>query len=395
MPDKKPASLSDNESEPAQISDQGIKSHSLHTHIAQQKTLVIEIEGNLDHHGVSSVYYELMEKTKKHDGKVRIVLPENIKWDSSALALLSIIEQYGADNGKIVEIVGMSPRMEEFLNKIESCHYRRSTLVPPRLGIFERAGKVVHEVWQDISFHINFIGAISSAMFDVLKHPGRVRWADAFSAAERAGVNALPIIILISFLVGLIMAFQASIPMRMFGADIFIANLIGLAVIRELGPLMTAIVLTGRSGSAFAAEIGTMKINEEVNALTTMGLDPIAFLVTPRIIAAMLMTPLLAIFADIVGVLGGLVVVMALGHPPIVYYNQVVATVKWDDFVGGLIKCFVFGLLIAVSGCLRGLETGSGPSSVGDSTTKAVVTGIILITVVDGLFAVIYFYLGI
>ena len=138
-----------------------------------------------------------------------------------------------------------------------------------------------------------------------------------------------------------------------------------------------------------------MKINEEVNALTTMGLDPIAFLVTPRIIAAMLMTPLLAIFADIVGVLGGLVVVMALGHPPIVYYNQVVATVKWDDFVGGLIKCFVFGLLIAVSGCLRGLETGSGPSSVGDSTTKAVVTGIILITVVDGLFAVIYFYLGI
>lgn len=369
--------------------------HSVKARINPQKTLVIEIEGDLDHHGVTAVYREIMEKVKKHDGKVRLVISDKIKWDSSALALLSIVEQYGADTGKIVELTGMSPRMEEFLNKVESCQYRRSTLTPPRLGIISRAGKVMHEVWLDIKFHLNFIGAISSAMFDVLKHPTKVRWADAFSAAERAGVNALPIIILISFLVGLIMAFQASIPMRMFGADIFIANLIGLAVIRELGPLMTAIVLTGRSGSAFAAEIGTMKINEEVNALVTMGLDPVAFLVTPRIIAAMLMTPLLAIFADIVGVLGGLVVVMALGHPPIVYYNQVVATVKWDDFVGGLVKCFVFGLLIAVSGCLRGLETGSGPSSVGESTTKSVVTGIILITIVDGLFAVIYYYLGI
>jgi len=391
MPDNKPEQTP--ESSPENVL--GKKAHLIHTHIIQQKTLVIEIEGDLDHEGVSCVYSELMEKAKTHDGKIRLVIPENIKWDSSALALLSIIEQYGADTGKIVEIAGMSSRMEEFLNKVESCRYRRSTLAPPRMGIFERAGKVVYEIWQDISFHINFIGSISYAMLDVLKHPAKVRWTDAFSAAERAGVNALPIIILVSFLVGLIMAFQASIPMRMFGADIFIANLIGLAVIRELGPLMTAIVLTGRSGSAFAAEIGTMKINEEINALTTMGLDPIAFLVTPRIIAAMLMTPLLAIFADIVGVLGGLVVVMALGHPPIVYYNQVVATVKWDDFVGGLIKCFVFGILIAVSGCMRGLETGSGPSSVGESTTKAVVTGIILITIVDGIFAVIYFYLGI
>lgn len=371
------------------------KNEAIKSYARDEKTLVIEIDRDLDHHGVSDIYYELMEKVKKHEGRIRLVLKENLAWDSSALALLSIIEQYGADAGKPVIIERMSPRMEEFLNKVESCHYRRSTLTPPRMGIFERAGKVVYEVWQDIRFHINFIGSISSAMLDVLKHPSKVRWADAFSAAERAGVNALPIIVLISFLVGLIMAFQASIPMRMFGADIFIANLIGLAVIRELGPLMTAIVLTGRSGSAFAAEIGTMKINEEVNALVTMGLDPVAFLVTPRIIAGMLMTPILAIFADIVGVIGGLVVVMALGYPPIVYYNQVVATVKWDDFMGGLIKCFVFGLLIAVSGCMRGLETGSGPSSVGDSTTKSVVTGIILITIVDGLFAVIYFYLGI
>lgn len=371
------------------------KDGSVKNQLREDKTLVVEIEGDLDHHGVSTIYHEIIGMARNHDGRIRLVIKDGISWDSSALAFLSIIEQYGADSGKTVEIEGMSPRMEEFLGKVESCRYRRSTKKPERLDIFERAGKVVHEVWTDIRFHINFIGAISSAMLDVLRHPSKVRWADAFSAAERAGVNALPIIILISFLVGLIMAFQASIPMRMFGADIFIANLIGLAVIRELGPLMTAIVLTGRSGSAFAAEIGTMKINEEVNALVTMGLDPIAFLVTPRIIAAMLMTPLLAIFADIVGVIGGLVVVMALGHPPIVYYNQVVATVKWDDFVGGLIKCFVFGLLIAVSGCLRGLETGSGPSSVGDSTTKAVVTGIILITVVDGLFAVIYYYLGI
>lgn len=158
---------------------------------------------------------------------------------------------------------------------------------------------------------------------------------------------------------------------------------------------MTAIVLAGRSSSAFAAEIGTMRINEEIDALTVMGLDPVKFLIVPRIIASTLITPLLTIFANLMGILGGALVITSMGHPIIAYYNQIASFVTWTDFAGGLIKCFVFGILIAASGCIRGYQTQSGPSAVGISTTRAVVTGIVLIAIFDGIFSIIYFYLGV
>ncbi len=228
-----------------------------------------------------------------------------------------------------------------------------------------------------------------------MKNPASIRWGETLRVAERAGVNALPIVALISFIVGLVMAFQAAIPMKMFGAEIYVANLIGIAMVRELAPLMTAIVLAGRSASAFAAEIGTMKINEEIDALTVMGMDPVKFLIIPRIIAATLITPLLTVFANLVGILGGALVIMSFGYPLITYYNQVVNFVTWQDLTGGLVKCFVFGLLIAATGCIRGYQTLRGPSAVGDSTTSAVVSSIVLIAVFDGIFSVVYYYLGV
>jgi len=213
--------------------------------------------------------------------------------------------------------------------------------------------------------------------------------------AEKAGVNALPIVALVSFLVGLIMAFQAAIPMRQFGAEIYVADLIALSMLRELGPLMTAIVLTGRSGSAFAAELGTMKVNEEIDALTTMGLDPVRFLVVPRIIAAVAVTPLLAVFADLVGVLGGSIVLVSLGYPLLTYVKEVISATTHVDLLGGLVKSAVFGIVVAGVGCLRGMETGIGATAVGDSTTRAVVAGIVLIVVIDGVFSVVFYQLGI
>ena len=162
------------------------------------------------------------------------------------------------------------------------------------------------------------------------------------------------------------MAFQAAIPMRQFGAEIFVANLIGLSMLRELGPLMTAIILAGRSGSAFAAELGTMKVNEEIDALTTMGIDPVHFLVVPRVISAVLMTPLLALFSDLLGLIGGAVVLLSLGFPLITYINQVLSAVAFGDLLGGLVKSFVFGILVAGIGCLRGLQTKTGASAVGE-----------------------------
>jgi phospholipid/cholesterol/gamma-HCH transport system permease protein len=158
---------------------------------------------------------------------------------------------------------------------------------------------------------------------------------------------------------------------------------------------MTAIVLAGRSGSAFAAELGTMKVREELDALKTMGLEPVPFLVAPRVIAAVLMTPLLTIFADLVGLIGGAVVLLSLGFPLITFWNQIQLAVGHGDLLGGLAKSFVFGILVAAIGCLRGLQTQTGAAAVGESTTRAVVSGIILIVIADGVFSVIYYYLGI
>jgi phospholipid/cholesterol/gamma-HCH transport system permease protein len=183
--------------------------------------------------------------------------------------------------------------------------------------------------------------------------------------------------------------------MKRFGAEIFVADLIGLAMLRELGPLMTAILLAGRSGAAFAAEIGTMKVNQEVDALTTMGLDPVRFLVTTRILAALLMTPLLTLFADLVSLLGGALTMQSFATPFVTFRHEVESIVDFSDFMAGFVKSFVFAVVIAGVGCLRGLQTAAGASAVGDSATRAVVSGIILLVIVDGVFAVLYFFLDI
>jgi phospholipid/cholesterol/gamma-HCH transport system permease protein len=214
-------------------------------------------------------------------------------------------------------------------------------------------------------------------------------------AAENAGVNALPIVALISFLIGLIMAFQSAIPMSQFGAEIYVADLVALSMLRELGPLMTAIILAGRSGSAFAAELGTMKVNEEIDALTTMGLDPVRFLVVTRVIAAVVMMPLLTLFSNLMGLAGGAIVFLSFDFPLVTYVQEVLSAVKMGDLLSGLAKAFVFGILVAGIGCLRGLQTRTGASAVGLSTTRAVVSGIVLIVLADGVFSVVFYYLGI
>ena len=240
-----------------------------------------------------------------------------------------------------------------------------------------------------------FIGETASALGYAFTHPHRVRWKDVWYTCEQVGANALPIVALISFLLGVILAFQAAVPMRQFGAEIFVADLVGLSILRELGPLMTAILLAGRSGAAFAAEIGTMKVNEELNALTTMGLDPVRFLVVTRILAALLMVPLLSLFADLIGVLSGGLTMLSFNIPIVTYLKEVDSIVDLKDVLAGLVKTPVFAILIAGIGCLRGLETQTGASAVGISATRAVVSGIVLLVVVDGIFAVIYYILDI
>ncbi len=314
--------------------------------------------------------------------------------DGSGIALLVHLHNYQTAHGGQFEIHGLHSDFQQLFDDIGVGGALSATLtLADKKNFAEQVGKAVWDTARDIGAVISFVGELFLAAVYAVRHPRRVRWRDTLKIAEAVGVDALPIIVLIGFLMGLIMAFQAAVPLGQFGAQIFVANLIGLAILRELGPLMTAIVLAGRTGSAFAAELGTMKVREEIDALKTMGLEPVRFLVVPRVLAALVMTPLMTVFADLVGVMGGSVVLLSLGFPLITFFRQLQSAVSYGSPVGGLVKSFFFGILVAAIGCLRGLQTKGSASAVGESTTSAVVSGIILIVITDGIFSVIYYYL--
>ena len=316
--------------------------------------------------------------------------------DGAGIALLVHLRNLQNKAGGSLQIEGLRPEFEGLLQDwAQASPAGAKSERPQQRELAVELGEATVEIWRDIQALVSFVGELFLALVYAAARPRSVRWRDALAVAEVAGVNALPIVALIAFLMGLIMAFQAASPLRQFGAELFIANLIGLSVLRELGPLMTAIVVAGRSGSAFAAELGTMKVREEIDALKTMGLDPVRFLIVPRVVAAVCMTPLLTIFADLVGLMGGSVVMLSLGFPLITYFHQVQYAVSYGSLVGGLVKAFVFGILVAGIGCLRGLQARTGATAVGESTTSAVVSGIILIAITDGIFSVIYYYLGV
>jgi len=222
------------------------------------------------------------------------------------------------------------------------------------------------------------------------------RASDFLLVVQRSGAEALGIVSLISFLVGVILAFVGAVQLAQFGAAIYVADLVGIAMVRDMGAMMTAIVMAGRTGAAFAAELGTMKVNREIDALTTMGIDPMEFLVLPRMIALFLMMPLLALYANLMGILGGAVVgVFMLDLSWTTYYQETAAAVTLTEIAGGIFKAAIYGALVAIAGCLRGMECGTSAAAVGSATTSAVVTSIVLIISACGLFAVLFYILGI
>jgi phospholipid/cholesterol/gamma-HCH transport system permease protein len=241
---------------------------------------------------------------------------------------------------------------------------------------------------------VAYLGQTALTAAAVAPRPWRLRWREVTRHLDEAGTRAFPLCALLGTLIGVILAFQSSIPMRRFGAEIFIPQLVGISLIRELGPLLAGVVLAGRTGSAYAAELGTMRVNEEVDALTTMGLDPVAWLVLPRMLAAMLVMPALAMVMNVTGLFGMGIVMATLGFPPPAVMAQLVQWLSLDDLAGGLGKAACFGLAIGYIGCRAGLTAGRGPRAVGDAATAAVVGGIVALVVLDGLFAVLFFRLG-
>jgi phospholipid/cholesterol/gamma-HCH transport system permease protein len=249
-------------------------------------------------------------------------------------------------------------------------------------------GRATAQQWAYVRQLARFVAGCARALRAAITKHGTLRWGDVLDVATEAGANAVPIVVLIGFLMGVIIAFEIGLVAQKFGAVIFVVNGVGIAMLRELGPLMTAIVFAGRTGAAFAAQLGTQKVNEEVNAISTFGLDPIRFLVLPRLLAAMLVLPLLAVIADVVGLFGGALVMSTFDVSLVQFFTQLLGAVSGSDFVLGIVKAAVFGLTIAAVGCQRGLATGAGATSVGLSATSAVVTSIVLIVVIDGMFAV-------
>ena len=317
--------------------------------------------------------------------------------DGSGIAFLLDLQREGTRQGGHVTITNLAPRFAELLAQFNHAILDDEALPPraPPLPLVERLGRATLALGADLKLHAGYLRRVVACLLYELRHPALVRWKEVVAVAEQVGVNGLPVVTLIAFLLGVILAYQSAVPMRQYGAQLFVANLIGLSLLRELAPLMTTLVLAGRTGAAFAAEIGTMKVDEEIDALTTMALDPLRFLVVPRVLATMFVTPLLTIYAGLVGLIGGGLVMISFDIPLVTYFKQIISVVSIDDFAGGLFKSAVFAFLVATIGCLRGLQTQGGPRAVGQAATSAVVTAIVMIVVFDGMFAVLFNFLGI
>lgn len=355
---------------------------------------VLSLAGRLDATTIRRIWSEGRAAIATSSGRPVLIDAASVDYcDGAGIALL--VDWMRQRKTGEVQIAHLAPRFETLLRQFDIHQLGERDPPRKRVSAVEEVGIIAAGMGQDLREQIVFIGETASALVYAMLHPGSIRWKDVWRICERVGADALPIVALISFLLGVILAFQSAIPMRRFGAEIFVADLIGLAMLRELGPLMTAILLAGRSGAAFAAEIGTMTVNQEVDALTTMGLDPVRFLVTPRIIAALLMTPLLTLFADLISLVGGAITLQSFSIPYVTFIHEVEGIVDYSDFMAGFVKSFVFAVLIAGIGCLRGLQTRAGASAVGEAATRAVVSGIVLLVAVDGVFAVVYYLLDI
>jgi phospholipid/cholesterol/gamma-HCH transport system permease protein len=332
-------------------------------------------------------------------GSAELVLDRLGGLDTAGAWRLHQLELGLIDRGYEVTWSGLDDARGLLVAEVRRVHAERAVDAPtanPWLRMIADLGEGTIQALDEGRHLLAFYGACLVTLGRVLRDPRRLRMTSLMHHLEHTCVRALPIVGLISFLIGIVLAYQGAEQLRWFGAEIYTINLLGVSVLREIGILLTAIVVAGRSGSAFTAQIGTMKINQEVDALRTMGLDPIEILVLPRIIALVIALPLLAFFADLMGLAGGgVMVVLALGIPPPQFLNQLDWAITPAMFVVGMVKAPVFAFLIAMVGCYQGLRVSGSAESVGALTTRSVVVGIFLVIVTDALFSIVFSILGV
>jgi phospholipid/cholesterol/gamma-HCH transport system permease protein len=355
------------------------------------------LKGRLDRDTTASLWRQSTHMLRQAKiPRVIVEAGEVVYCDGAGVALLAEYKHIQQKNRGQLEIRDLRPEFQRLMTLFETDRLV-SPPKPPGLivGFVRSVGKWAAGLIHDFATETSFTGEISLKLVKTLLHPRALRWKDTLIIAEKAGANAVGITGLLGFLIGMILAFQIAAAMREFGAEVYVADLVVIVLFRELGPLLTAFLLASRSASAFAAELGTMKVNEEIDALVTMGLDPVRFLVLPRLVAVLCVIPLLTVFNQLLGLIGCGLVMATWDVPATIFIERICDAATLTDFFGGLVKTFVFGALVAGIGCLRGLQTGTGPTAVGDSTTRAVVSGMIAIIAADGVFAVVYYFLGI
>ena len=315
--------------------------------------------------------------------------------DGAGIAFLISMQEAQVIAGSKFVLIGLAQRYQPLLKEFDPIsNLFPAPIIKPQNSLVVNVGMGAENLLNDSKGLITFLGHLGSDLVWSIRNLKHIRWGDFVNTAVEAGINALPIVGLVSFLIGVILSFQAAIGMKQFGAVSFVGPLAALGIVREMGPLITAILLAGRSSAAFAAEIGTMTVNSEVDALISGGLSPMRFLVVPRVLAGILVAPILTLFADIVSITSSMLTMLIYGVPFINFYNGMVAAVDVEDVMSGLIKATLFGVVVSAVGCLRGMQTGNGAAAVGISATRAVVSSIVMIVIVDGIFAFISYKTG-
>lgn len=307
------------------------------------------------------------------------------------------IDAVSNQNGLRVDRSGLPEGVQKLLTLASAVPERSGVRrTDTRLPFVARVGDTAQTVWRDAIDTVTFVGEAVQALGRFVRGKARFRYSDLLLIMQECGARALPIVSLISLLVGLILAYVGAIQLRMFGAQIYVADLVGIGMVRALAAIMTGIIIAGRTGASFAAQLGTMQVNEEIDALQTLGIPPIDFLVLPRMVALSIMMPLLCLYADLMGILGGLFVgVAVLGLNPMQYMIQTQGAISTNDLWVGLFSSGVFGVLVAMAGCLRGMQCGRSASAVGEATTSAVVTSIISIIIATAVITIVADILGI
>src|SRR5581483_7957963 len=303
------------------------------------------------------------------------------KWDSTILTFLAALLDDLRERKVEADLAGLPAGIRRLIELAETVPEKEGARTVGRRGPWlARLGDAAVDVARGAGEFLAFVGEVAVAVFNVLRLRARVPLADLWLFVQHTGADALPIVTLISFLVGLILAFVGAVQLQQFGATLYVANLVQIGMAREMGAIMTGVIMAGRTGAAFAAQLGTMRVTEEIDALMTLGLKPIEYLVLPRVIALSVMMPLLCVYSDVVGIIGGTAVGVGLLDQNFAQYvQQTLRYATLTQFVIGIVKSFVFGILIALSGCLRGMQCGSSASAVGDAATSAVVTSIVLL----------------